>query len=169
MKLFIANMTQQQHDFIYRVPGSPRIHRQHIPAGGQVQVHQNDLSAVLEGIVQQHERYGLKPASEVLQRRGFTGLCYSYDTPINVDTFMVAQQQNDTALTDQGLDRRQNEAAAIHERMGAPEAGELQRLELEVVEVPKQLGGDVNLNETIAVGDPSRTEQRSSMGRRGRR
>ena len=166
MKLYIANMTKQQHDFLYRVPESPRVHRQLIPAGAQIQVHRDDTLAVLEAIVAQHSSYGLKPAHEVLNRKGYTGLCYSIDAPIAVDTFMVAQEQNDDALIEQGAERRKNEAAAIHDRMGAPEAGELQGMELEVVEVPKQLGGDVNLNETIAVGDPSRTNQAAAQGRR---
>ena len=168
MKLFVANMTKMQHDFLYRVPESQRVHRQMIPAGSQVQVHRDDTLAVLEAIVAQHSRYGLKPAHEVLNRKGYTGLCYSIDAPIAVDTFMVAQEQNDDALAEQGLERRRHEAAAIHDRMGAPEAGELQGMELEVVEVPKQLGGDVNVNETIAVGDPSRTNPENAMRRRGR-
>jgi hypothetical protein len=168
MKLFIANMTTKRHDFIFRVPGSTRIHHQMIESGAQVQVHKEELSSVLQGIVQQHERYGLKPASEVLQRKGYTGLCYSFDQPVAIDTFMVAQEKNDTALNEQGVERRQHEAASIHDRLNAPEAGSLASVELEVVEVPKTLGGDVGVNETIAVGDPSRTTPQN-QGRRGRR
>ena len=168
MKLFVANMSNKRHDFIFRVPGSPRVHHQMIMSGAQVQIHKDDTKDVLDSIVEQHARYGLKPASEVLQRKGYTGLCYSFDKPVPVDTFMVAQEKNDDALIEQGTERRQHEAAAIHDRLNAPEAGELQKVELEVVEVPKTLGGDVNVNETIAVGDPSRTSQPAARGRRGR-
>jgi len=169
MKLFIANMSTKPHDFIFRVPGSTRLHHQLIHPGSQVQVYKEDLSAVLRGIVQQHERYGLKPASEVLQRKGYTGLCYSFDQPVPVDTFMVAQEKNDTALTEEGIERRRNEAASIHDRLNAPEAGALASVELEGVEVPKTLGGDVGVNETISVGtDPARTAPQN-QGRRGRR
>jgi hypothetical protein len=169
MKLFVANMSNKRNDFIFRVPGSTRVHHQMIESGAQVQIYKEDLSAVLQGIVQQHERYGLKPASEVLQRKGYTGLCYSFDAPVPVDSFMVAQEKNDTALHEQGVERRQMDAAAIHDRLDTPEAGSLASVELEVVEVPKTLGGDVGVNETIAVSnDPSRTAPQN-QGRRGRR
>jgi len=53
------------------------------------------------------------------------------------------QEKNDTALHEQGVERRQMDAAAIHDRLDTPEAGSLASVELEVVEVPKPSAADV--------------------------
>ena len=167
MDLFIANTTKQDHDFIFRIPESKRTYHQMIRAGQQTKVHTGTKVAI-DSIVDQHARYGLKPAAEVLNGRGFVGLCYSTDVPVKMDTFMVAYEQNDEALIADNLDRRKNEAAAIHSNMASHNPDALQGVELEVVEIPKTIGGDVNVNNTISVGDPARTEQSTARGRRGR-
>jgi hypothetical protein len=171
MKLYISNLTKQRHDFVYRVLGSQRIHHQMIEAGGQVLIHKDDQPEVIDNIIEQHTRYGLKPAAEVLSRKGFVGMCFAIDVPVKLDTIMAAFDQNATALVEANQEHRKNEAAAVHAGLANPESGgsTLGGLDLEVVEVPQTMGGDVNVNETISVSkDPERSEPRAVQGRRDR-
>lgn len=81
--MFVGNATKQNFDFIYRVPavvpGGPMpLRTQHIPVGQQVQIAGGELDQeTIDGIIQQHARYGLVASSEVEHVREFVGLVYA--------------------------------------------------------------------------------------------
>lgn len=115
--LYIANCTSAVLDFQYRVPGDDlqmlrRVQMQRIGPGMQQRIHAEAPLAVLEAIVKQHERYGLIPVEEVPRTKGFIGICYSYDKPVDLERFQYAVDHNLGALHDVGDQRRLEQAAA---------------------------------------------------------
>ena len=63
-------------------------------------------------ILAQLEPYGLMDEREVPRTRQFVGMAYSIDKPVNVDSFMVAQEQNTNVLTQFSADLRKHSANA---------------------------------------------------------
>jgi hypothetical protein len=59
----------------------------------------------INAILRQLLPYGYVLASEVPLTRGFVGMVFS-DKPINVDSFMVADEQNHGVLLKKGADNR---------------------------------------------------------------
>lgn len=149
MKLYIANCTLQHHDFLYRVPGEEdrRTHMQKIEAGGQIVVYRDETYEVLQGIVDQHLRYGLIDASKIDQTKPFIGLCYSFDKPIPVEKFMYANDHNMGVLEEFGREVRAVQTAATGkalEDIVGPQA--LTSFETQVIE---QNNLDTGLNEGV--------------------
>lgn len=155
MKLYVANCTKQHHLFTYRVPEGRRNVEQRIDVGQCAQVWQDANRADLEAIVAQHARYGLVEVREIDRTKGFIGMCYSYDAPINPDAVMRALEHNDAVLVQRGADLRKQAAVAIAVgvEQSAQEAGaSLSGTETTVQEVDAKNGMDTRINETIAVG-----------------
>ena len=111
MRLFIANLTRQSHDFLFRLIEDPRLHSITIPPGGQVQVAGDLQPEFVRNIVGQHERYGLATVREAKRSRRFVGLCYAH-TPIDIDTILEANALNDRLLTEGATVTRQETALA---------------------------------------------------------
>lgn len=151
-KLYIANLTKQRHDFIYRVPNDPRLHQQDIPLGGQRQIWSEAPVSTLRYIVEQHERYGLIPVTEVTRKRDFAGLCYSFDKPIDVEKMLFALDHNDGFLVQSSMEVRKQAAGAVmnlHAHHDSP--AYLRSMSFEVLEEQKKPTDPVGLNEVIEV------------------
>lgn len=166
MQLFVANLTKQDHDFVYRTKSDKnRTKVQLIPTGQQRQIFTNAEHEDLDHIVKQHSPYGMLPEKEVLPGRTFVGLCYSFDKPVNLERFMVAEERNSSALVQLGVDVRSLQAAAIDSAID-DNAGSatVNRLEVQTVqEVPR--GGTLDtprLEETIAVETAARETARET-------
>jgi len=123
MKLYIANCTTQNHDFIYNAPEVKGSRKQMIPAGGQMQIHDNMNLQAIDYIVKQHEKYGLVPADKIPREKAFIGLCYSVDKPVNMDQIMTASSQNENVLKEQAVETRKQTAAAIRSQIEDQEVG----------------------------------------------
>lgn len=166
-RLIIANCTKQHHDFVYRIPENGQVRRQQIPMGAQMFVHDEAPPRILKGIIAQHEKYGLIPASSIDQTRGFVGLCFAIDKPIDVDRIMQANEQNSSTLNDQAGELRKQLALSINDQLQDSDVGVL-GMDMEVREYIKP--GETKTDafaEGVAVKDP-RNEARSQRGRRGR-
>jgi hypothetical protein len=138
--LYIANTSKQNHIFIYREFESQQLRERPIPIGSQICLVDDAPISEIEYIVKQHAHFGLTKASELIGRRGFVGMCYSIDAPVNVDRMFERLETNDSALNDRSEEQRNNTVAAIanglQERM--QEHGvKVPRTEVEVVEETK--------------------------------
>lgn len=144
MKLFIANLTKQHQTFLYRVleervPGGHSRH-QEIAIGTQVMLPDDMSTEQINAIVDHHKLYGIKSVLEARKIKGFTGLVYSIEKPVQMnDEGFIKEvlQENDDALTGRANERRETTAAAINSRMqdlGRETGADLQRTEVEQVE-----------------------------------
>jgi len=158
-KLFIANTTKHIQQFGYRIPEFARLFEQKIMPGDQVLIYQDSPKELLEGILLQHTD-SPKPfcisSDEAMKHKGFVGLIYSFDKPVPADKIEEKFAQNDTALTEQGLEQRKESAAALSqqidenaEMMGAG----VNSLEVSVTEQSRKDDNDISgkMNETIEV------------------
>lgn len=122
-QLFVANLTRQPHDFQYRVPGEEErmrqsVQTQTIPPGQQMRIHNEAPLAVLEAIIDQHRAYGLVPVEEVVKFKGFVGLCYAFDKPVDVDRMSYAVDHNQGVLQERGVEQREAAAVAVDQILG---------------------------------------------------
>lgn len=115
-RLYIANLSRQDHDFWYRVPAEEGFVKQaqfrKIHKGTQQQIHNEAPRVVLEAIVEQHRQYGLIEASEVTKTKDFVGLCFSFDQPVNLDQMNYGVDHNSGVLYDRGVRNREEAALA---------------------------------------------------------
>jgi hypothetical protein len=156
-KLYIANCSKFVQDFIFRVPEVQQLFKTTIAVGGQNQVYKDTSREILEAIVDQHLKYGLIPVSEIDRTKGFFGLCYSFDTPINVEKMMNAIQHNDEALELRGHELRKYQAASLSDKIDNNLMGsesKLQGMEVEIQEQQKVGNNDPKMVETIQVAKP---------------
>jgi hypothetical protein len=109
-KLYVANLTSQEHNFHYRMPAeegwSRRVQVQTIAPGGQQQIHAEAPIQVIEAIIDQHRQYGLIEASEVHKYKGFVGICFSIDKPMDMDLLHLGVDHNQGALFDEAARNR---------------------------------------------------------------
>jgi hypothetical protein len=132
-RLWIANSTKQNHEFIYRprlraeiektqdgtikpVFGESR--KQHIPVGGQICVGGSDglSDGEIRNILDQHPSV---PDFKSLNRvKGYQGLCYRIG-PDNVpmDEIMERIEKNDEVRTEEAKDRQASTALKIASNM----------------------------------------------------
>ena len=116
-RLYIANLGKQAHEFHYRVPAEIGYARQtqirRLEPGTQQQIHGEVPLPVIEAIVDQHRQYGLIEASEVVKTKDFVGLCFSIDTPVNLDQMNYGVDHNAGVLYDRGVKNREEAAIAF--------------------------------------------------------
>ena len=111
-KLYVANPTHQVHQFTYRLPDTPRHLIQEIPIGGQVLVAGRELPVpVIDGILEQHRRFGLISSNEAQRAPTFSGLVYSVDKAVPLTVLYALIDKLKGLLADRG--RQAQRAAAI--------------------------------------------------------
>jgi hypothetical protein len=165
-QIYVANLTKQNHIFVYRHPDTNGIVPQNIAIGQQAIIgNTNWKPEQAAKIVAQHERYGLREVNSISRKRGFIGLCYSFDRPIELEQFAQMMEGNDEALNQRASERREELATMIKHNMDrvAEDAGvrerAINRLEVELVqqgenfESPK---GEPSVAEGIEVASVSR-------------
>lgn len=165
MKLLVANSTKQDHEFIYRVPESTRLHQQPIPSGQQVQIYRDDTSDVIDAIIKQHEPYGLVKVDEIDRTKPFIGLCYSTDKPIPISKIMYVAEHNDDVLAEQGQISRTESVAALGDALNKATEGKLNGLEVEVVESKRPGDTTKGFRQTIEVPRTTEGKPRNKGGR----
>lgn len=111
MKMYIANLTRQNHNLSYRVPGSG-VRTLSIPVGAQVLVPGDPEVDAVNAIVTQLSRYGMRRADELDRTRAFSGICYSTDRPVPGAKIERGVRQNIAVLAEQGKVMRQEAAVA---------------------------------------------------------
>ncbi len=178
MKLFIANVTQQDHDFHYRMPSNPRPMplMQRIPAMGQIQISAPAggalIKADIDAIADQHAQYGMVPVSELGRGRGFHGLCYSVDRPVDIETIRRGHASVREALDEKGKALRQEAAVAISSRV-EEQAGtigsDLNKLDVSIEEEKGMNGERGEMKETIRVDRNAEEGVQTTLGTRAQK
>ncbi len=143
MQMYVANTTQQFHEFMYRVPEGPKTIIQRIPPGGQIRISakRGDLNRLdIDDILDQHRKYGMVREEEVGKAVGLCGLVCAVDHPVNIDRVIAQIRRNREVLIDQGKRAREAAAVSINHQieaniaaMGSPDV--LRNLEYSVEEV----------------------------------
>jgi hypothetical protein len=164
--MYVANCTQQNQEFCYRLNGNLRV--QHIPIGGQIALSGDLSNSDVDAVLAQHNRYGLIPVEEVDRSKPFIGLCYALDRRMNVDQIRRAIIHNAEVLEDRGKQMRQESAvalnAAIEERNGP-----LRSLEMSFAEHrenPNNLEGAIAEGYRVTRDAPEETGRRRRRGSR---
>lgn len=116
-KMYIANCTNQVQDFAYRTVENPKLMRQLIPIGGQIQL-SGDLSTPdIEYVIRQHAHYGLIAVTEADRVRDYSGLCFSLDKPVNMNRVLGVVEKNFAVLEERGRQTRQEAAVAVNNQL----------------------------------------------------
>lgn len=140
--MYIANCTNQNIDFQYRLPENPKVIKQTIPIGQQIRI-PGDLSTPdVEAVIRQHAKYGLVAVSEIDRSRNFIGVCYQLDKPIQVDKLAKAIDHNYKVLDAIGKTIREEAAVVIENTIAdsiPQRLGRLNELEIEIEERPSRV------------------------------
>lgn len=141
--MFVANTTQQFHEFVYRVPEGQKTIIQRIPPGGQIRISakRGDLNRIdVDDILDQHRKYGMVREDEIGKVEGLCGLVCAIDRPVNLDKVIAQIRRNRSVLVEQGRQAREAAAVSINHQieaniaaMGSPDV--LRNLEYSVEEV----------------------------------
>lgn len=170
-KLWIANATSQVQQFTYWLPEMSRSFVQEVPIGSQTLIAGKDLpQGAIDGILKQHEVYGLTSANQAFRQRKFSGVVYSIDKPVRLDVLQELVQHHRGVLTERGKQLRQEAAIATddyiqNQMMDQQMPGRLQELEMLVEETERDPqdtspeiaeGMRVNHREAAAADPPRR-------------
>ena len=139
-KLYVANCTQQNIDFVYRVSEpSNSVRRQPIPIGGQILISGLLSEGDVNHIVNQHAVYGMVRVDEIDHAKPFIGLCYDVDRPVPAKRIIYALEHNQDVLIGLGKKIREESAIALNNQVeaglqhsGLP--GTVQKIEVSAVE-----------------------------------
>jgi hypothetical protein len=142
-KLFIANTTNQIHQFTYWMPEAARSSMQEVPSGGQVMIAGREMSQKeIDAILKQHEVYGLTSVADASKNPKFWGLVYSIDRPVTLVNLSGLVDRYTQQQVQRGRDARTAAAIATNEaveqsmqRNQIP--GRLENLEMSVEEVSR--------------------------------
>ena len=137
MELYIANCSKQDFLFTYMLPEIPRPFSHKIRAGAQIKLVQSQPE--VDAIVKQHQLYGMMEVTAV--KKGFGGLCYRFNKPINVEAIESGISQSDQENIERADEARKITAVAQDQIISqkAQEMGLKQKsgIEVEVVEEKK--------------------------------
>ncbi|HEV2303155.1 MAG TPA: hypothetical protein VGR91_16430 [Stellaceae bacterium] len=149
-KFFVANATNQTQEFCYWLPEAPRYFRQTIPIGGQLQIagERKELSQpAIDGILLQHNKYGLVSVEEARRTGKFSGLVYSIDRPVSFAHLSELVDRRRGILAEQGRQTRADAAIATNEYINDAMAQQqrpdrLRGLEMEILEQSRDMRTD---------------------------
>ncbi len=112
MKLYVLNPSRQKLTFNYRVSEQSGVRYMLIGPGQQEMVFEGKTDVVFD-IIKQNEIYGLVEDTDAKSiRRGFTGMIFALDRPVDINAAKVVERQNQTALTERGKEMRKISAVA---------------------------------------------------------
>lgn len=159
-KLWIANTTKQNHDFVYRPkigsggktedgilkPIFGELRKQHIPVGGQICV--GDLKdGEIDNLLSQHTH--VVNFKELHVPKGFQGLSYKIGPdPIPMEAILGRIEQNDDVRTEENKDRQARTALEIAANMrSASQSDDAPFKDLRETDVQVSQKGDKEVNQ----------------------
>lgn len=161
MKLFVANCTRQHHEFTFVFPETGKvIPPLIIPAGHQIQVMGELTSATIDGIVAQHERYGMRRADASVEAGAYTGLCYSIDKPVKSEKITDTAAHNERVLGEIAKQARIEAAAATGALVSDQSGGRVSGISLELEEQIEPTADREAVSEVIEVVAPGSKPKR---------
>lgn len=139
MKLFIANITKQIHDFHYVLPENKKVFVQPIASGSQIMLTVSDLEA--QAVIDQHSKYNMVSVKDIKDRTKFVGLTYQIGKAIDVELLQSGFTHNEMVLIREAQQRQEEIAGVIDHNVNsqAQELGvKVNETTFEVVEQPKK-------------------------------
>jgi hypothetical protein len=116
MKMYVANCSNQIHEFAYRLPSVDQLRRVNIQKMSQAELPDNDLTQQdIDYIVKKAQRYGFVNVVDLRSgktKRPNTRLCYSVDSPVSSFMIEALAMNNRGAMMELG-ERIQQEAAIV--------------------------------------------------------
>lgn len=181
MKLFIANTTKQVQDFYYRIPGHPSSSGmmpllQKIAMGGQICIPADLNTPEIDGIIEQHQGYGLISADKVDAAKGYVGLMYSIDKPVPAAKMAKLIGHNTDVMVERGQKNRESAGIAALDQanqfLAEQRPGDaIDAFEMSVVEEtrdPKDQSKEVAEGVRVVHDRADVTRGRPAPGKRGR-
>jgi hypothetical protein len=136
--LYVANLTDQDHAFVYTRPATDTVPSkpiyQPIPKGQQIRAYNGENISEIDAIIKQHAPYGMIDAKLINSQKKYTGLAYSVNEPIDIDRILNGLDQNQMARVETALEARKNATVALNESLQESSGGGLRTLEIETVE-----------------------------------
>lgn len=169
MKLWVANTSKQQHKFLFREHESGKVVPVQIPIGQQRQIGGDMTDTAVESIIAHHGIYGMRRAKEIRNYRGYVGLAYSIDEPVDLRTFYEREEANTEALNKASQELREETAAAIANQTSETLGTEVKRAEIEVVEKTEGTPRVASGVEVVGNGEVSKHGAPHAERSRGRR
>jgi len=150
--MYIANSTKQHHEFVYRLPEQTKIYSITIPYGEQRELLHKDLSSdLIDYILNQHKgdtsEYMVE-AKTIDRSKGFVGLIYSFDKPVDAELIANTIYENDGELDLLAKKYREDTTVAT-EKMLEDSGTPATNVSSEIVQEVKN---GVNENDAIAQG-----------------
>lgn len=162
--LYIANTTKQHHDFVFRRPEQTATTTLPIRAGQQVQVLRDVGTEVVDHVLNQHRKYGIKAADDAAKskmRGGYVGLIYSVDKPVTEKQMRGTFATNDKVLKEIGKENLKAQVGATAkniqdqlEERGIPAT--VGHLEVEMREEVKPGGKEAEVALGVEVARPGK-------------
>lgn len=162
MDLFVANASQQNHIFYFRLPESDKRHQLPIPMLSQIVIQKLSREAI-DMIIEDHEVYGFVEASQATHSRKadrMASLCYSVDKPVPPARIDALLRGNHEILDANGRAMRQQAAIASNDRLVAEVSKQSHLSGMPVtdignveVTIQQDVKGDDNLSSKEAIGE----------------
>lgn len=140
-----------------------------ILAGRQIPIPFRTLDD-LQFVLRQHERFGMKPVDQI--EKGFCGITYRIDRPINVESIEAGISQRDQDAIDRALEARRLTAVVQDDLLlkKGQELGVHQRSSIEVeITEEKQNAADTTPKLSQIIGVEREGMQPAQGARRGRK
>jgi hypothetical protein len=152
--LLVANGTHQNIDFHYRVPEHTKIFSTVIPAGRQVELPVDLNTVQAQKVVEQLERYGARPASDIDSIDSPRGLIYTVGKVIKSDQIDAAREQDvdiRQKIADEQVENAGVATPALNGETGAHlKESTLEVRELEPTTTERAVRGGVDTKVTVS-------------------
>jgi hypothetical protein len=159
-RIYVANPTNQIHDFAYRFNhsnGKTQLMSVKIPSGTQVCLPGPGFSKdQVEEITTHHLRSGAVMIDDVADSKAYSSLVFSVDKSVPGSTIMLAAETNHGELTDRGQRTRQEAAVAVNDTL-ENKVGNVDRTHVDIHEERPGTGPvhDPLADSVVVTRDPS--------------
>jgi hypothetical protein len=161
MKMYVANVTEQFHQFSYRIPEVNQTRNLTIPPRAQVKLPDDMTREQVDAVVTQHAPYGMIAVEEVgsgTNRRRFSNLLYSLVMPVPGVRIELQYVRNHEVLVDRGKEIRKETAVASNLGLVAELDKRTRNTEMAGAEV-SNFGAEVIEDERPDVSDSDRLSE----------
>lgn len=160
--LYVANLTRQVREFLYKLP-EQGLRRQMIPIGQQIRVAGIENTEQIRVVLEHYYRYGMKSVEDAMKSKTFTGLCYSIDKPVKIDQMEIGIAANDAVLVQRGQQVRKEAAIAAAHLADQQVDGRLKNTETTITEERKD-GGEPQVQEGVLIDKSGPAAEQSASG-----
>ncbi|MCX7898515.1 MAG: hypothetical protein N2444_00230 [Methylocystis sp.] len=152
MRLYVANLTQQNWTFTYRTPSNANARAVPIQMGAQAEIGGDITQAEADLIIEQNRKYGLVSCEE-MGKRGEPAPCliYSLNKQVPLSKIYEGLKAYRDSLDEAGREVRQKAAIGMSKILSDAVAP-VQELESSIIEDTKKPPlGEKHIEETVAV------------------